>query len=304
LYRIQQISLRSRSLFSELTFPLFRPLLSAADTDSRYVFLGVALLNQPVALGIAEIDQEDKTQGDVLSICVAMQYRRNGLGTRLLKLMEETMADRGVHLGRFTYMSGLPQTPAVEAMLRRSGWLEPRYRMMICDVEFDGISKAPWMQCRSLPPEFATFPWSDLTNAERQDILDRQAKQHWYPEELTPFRNEHLIEPAMSLGLRYRDEAVGWCIAHRLSMETVRYASLFVRRDLQAMGRAVQLLAKSIYLCVGTPIYKGRFDVAMDNPAMLRFVKTRMAPYLASIRYVLRSHKRLQALQELETRSA
>ena len=304
VYRICPLPFQSRSNFTALTFPLFRPLLTTVEADSRCVFVGATLLNQPVALGIAEIDQEDQTRGEVLSIFVAPQHRRNGLGSKLLNMLEGAMAERGAQSGRLTYMTGLPQTPALESMLSRGQWMEPRCRMMVCDGEFDQIIKAPWMRNRELPPEFSMFPWSELTQAERQEIADRQATQQWYPEVLTPYRNEHLVEPAMSLGLRYKGEIVGWCIAHRLSVDTVRFASLFVRRDLQTVGRAVQLLANSIYLSVGTPIYKARFDVAMDNPGMLRFIKTRMAPYLTNISYILRSHKRLQAAEQLEMKSA
>jgi GNAT superfamily N-acetyltransferase len=304
VYCIEEIPFARRSLFCELTFPLFRPLLTADDADARRVFVGVALFGQPIALAIGEVDQENKAQADIHSIFVAAPHRRRSLGSMLLTRLEEILLDRGAQLGRFTYMSGLPQTPSVEALLRKNGWLEPRHRMMICDGEFDLITQAPWMQRRSFHSDFSTFLWRELSPDERAGILDRQAREPWYPEELSPFRNQHLMEPTMSLGLRYRGEIVGWCIAHRISIDTVRFFSFFVRRDVQGIGRAVPLLANSIYLSVGTPIFKARFDVAMDNLAMLQFVRNRMAPYLTDIRYILRSHKRLQPSRSLEMRSA
>lgn len=299
MYSVEEIAFPQRALFRDLTFPLFRPLLITPQLDNRYFTLGVELGGEPVGLAVAEIDQQDPAQADIHSIAVAAQHRRRGIGVALMNRLEEVLLERGVGLGRFTYMSGLPQTPSVEAMLRKCGWSEARPRMMVCRGDMPSILKAPWMQERSFPPEFSVFSWCALSAEERAGILAKQSASPWYPEELTPFKNEQQIEPINSLGLRYNGEIVGWCIGHVMTADTVRYSSLFVRREHQITGRAIPLLANSIYRLLDAPHYKlAMFDVAMDNVPMLRFVKTRMAPYLISVRYILRSHRLIGAWAE------
>ena len=106
-----------------------------------------------------------------------------------------------------------------------------------------------------------------------------------YPEILSPWSDEEIIEPLNSLGLRYEDQVVGWMITHRVAENTIRYTKMFVRKDLQSLGRAISLLAKAIKLQLETrEDSKAVFTVFADNTEMIRFVNKRLAPYLNSIR--------------------
>jgi hypothetical protein len=165
--------------------------------------------------------------------------------------------------------------------------------MLICESDFETITKAPWMEHRALPPEFSLFPWVELSSEERASIIESQSRNPWFSEQLTPFFQEHLIEPVSSLGLRYQGQIVGWCISLRVAVDTIQYVRLFVREDLQPLGRAISLLANSIYRHENTEVNKAKFDVAMHNSKMLRFVQRRMMPYLKYSYFIKRSFKRL-----------
>ena len=304
MYEIETIPLNRRLSFESLTFPYFRPLLTEAGLNNRLVTIGASLLRQPVGLALAEIDAEDRSKAEIHSIAVAAAHRKVGLGYRLLQEMEEALAQRGVTNVQITYMSGLPYTSIIEKLLQRSQWMEPRYRMMVCESDMQTISEAPWMQERSFPPEFSVFQWCDRTAADLADLRERQAVKPWYPEELTPFKDEHLLEPYSSLGLRFKGQLIGWCLTHVLDSETVRYSTLFVAEEHQKMGRAIPLLACSITDLRKSQYFKARFDVALDSKPMIRFVKRRMSPYLLSLRYILRSYKDLSTVLQAEKRSA
>ena len=153
---------------------------------------------------------------------------------------------------------------------------------------------APWMHKYSLPTSFSAFLWSELTKNERMIIQQKQEAEQWYPESLSPFQDEEIIEPLNSLGLRYKGEVVGWMITHRLTPDTIRYTSLFIRQDFQNLGRAIPLLAKAIYLHNSSKVTKGIFVVEIENKPMCRFVKRRMAPYLTSITETRETFKLLQ----------
>lgn len=110
--------------------------------------------------------------------------------------------------------------------------------------------------------------------------------------ELSPFREEHLIEPRSSFGLRYQGQIVGWMITHRIAVDTVRYSALFIRPDLQSMGRAIPMLATAIRHQLEDPqVTKAMFIVLSENAAMGKFVHCRLSPYLTGVQQTWKASK-------------
>lgn len=97
---------------------------------------------------------------------------------------------------------------SLEGLLEKLHWGAPTLRMRICESDFESITRAPWMARRKFPPGYEVFPWVNLTAAEREDIVARKQEQEWYPDQLSPFWMEALLEPVGSLGLRYKGEIV------------------------------------------------------------------------------------------------
>lgn len=291
MLRLEEVAPQDLAEWGPFTYPYYRPRLLAGDPD----LIGVAARNgsHPIAFALAAIRRDDRRIADLHSITVAVAHRGQGIGTALLGRLERTLTERGCGAVVGVYMTNRPNTAAVEALLRKAGWSDGERRMLFCESDFATIAKAPWMAQRDFPPDYEPFFWRTLTLPERQDLLDRQAREPWYPENLTPFWMEDTIEPVSSLGLRYRGEIAGWCISHRVNHDTIRYARLFVRRELQGMARAIPLLARSIYCHEGTEVDKAIFDVASHNAIMLRFVERRMKPYLLKMYWTMQSRKLL-----------
>jgi len=272
--------------YEMLTFPYYRHLLRSDDDDLLAV--GASCFGQPAGLAVARTNTGERFVAEVLSLAVGLPYRRQGIGFQLLERLQTELTASGCKAMFGLHMSNRPSSAALEALLQKHGWETPERRMMICESDFDTITKAPWMARREFPPEFEVFQWTTLSAAERQWLLENN---DWYPELLTPFYYEERIEPVSSLGLRYQGQIAGWCITHRVDRETIRFVRLFVRKELQSLGRSIMLLAQSIYRHEYTEVYKAIFDVAIHNPAMIRFVETRMAPYMQSICWTQRSKK-------------
>ncbi|MCM2255469.1 MAG: GNAT family N-acetyltransferase [Vicinamibacteria bacterium] len=270
--------------FADLTFPYFRPLLERPDS----VAVGVAALGQPIGLALAGPDGEYPRVARIHSLAVAVPFRGAGLGRLLFDHVEHELAGEGYAGASAVYMEGLAYSPRVERALDARGWLPARRRMLICESDFATITRAPWMARPQFPPEYEVFRWVDRSAADDASIRGRQQAAPWYPETLSPYPEPERVEPVSSLGLRLHGEVVGWCITHRMKPDTIRFFRLFVRRDLQRLGRAAQLLAESIWRHEGTEVDKAYFDVATHNPEMLRFVERRLGPWLLVKRWIVR----------------
>jgi GNAT superfamily N-acetyltransferase len=298
VYTVARIGFPEWTAYRELTFPYFRQWLDRSDPD--LIAVGAKLASRPVGLALAKISTEDSRIGEIHSLFVSPDQRRVGIASKLLESTGCALRGFSAIGASITYMDGGPSTPALEGLLDKLQWGPPCPRMLICESDFETITKAPWMTMREFPAEFEVFLWAELTAAEREEILDRQRRAPWFPELLSPFWMEHKLEPVSSLGLRYRGEIVGWCISHRVDRETIRYARLFVRKELQSTSRAVMLLAQSIYRHENTEVYKAIFDVAANNATMLRFAERRLAPYMKSMRMIRRRYKRFSMPAESE----
>lgn len=269
--------------YLEMTFPSYQPALQSVQFDDSIIAIGASVEQKPVGLGLARFYPEEEA-AIILSIFVEFPYRCQGIGTALLAYLEQVFKQRGCRYVELVYTSDQTTTPSLEHILKKAGWTPPELRVLICKAIKEQMIQASWLHKYSLPAGFTIFPWSDLTEAERSSILEKQNTQAWYPEVLSPFLEEDKIEPLNSLGLRYQKEVIGWMITHRLAPDTIRYSSFFVKKELQKVGRGIPLLAESIKIQCSSHIPYGMWTVAKDNPAMLSFVKRRMASYMMSIK--------------------
>ena len=264
------------SPFLGMTYPSFSARLSNLERETALLALG-AWKGLPAGLALAEIKPYS---AEVLSLFVGALFRRQGIAGALLARLEHELSQRGVGRLSLTYPSGKPTTAALERLLQKNGWEEPRPQMMLITISNwteEQLFAPAWMRKTSLPPDYTIFPWSELTAEERALLLSLQGQPDGFPDRLSPFNEEHLIESATSLGCRYRNEIAGWLITHRIAPDTLRYTSLFVRPDLPFKGMGVRLLAKAFachFQLMPSNSY-ACFGMFMDTP-LVEFVRRRL----------------------------
>jgi GNAT superfamily N-acetyltransferase len=298
IYKFVTLNNATAASYERLTYPTFRTRMRALDHDGSTVALGVDLGSQPIGLILAETST-DRKSAEILSLFVVPEHRGHGLGKTLLTYVEEELYQRGSSQINLVYVSN-ETTPALERILKQRNWSNPQLRMLVCSGPISNIKDACWLKLHnSLPSSYTIFPWVELTQQERELIQKQQASSVWYPEILSPFQQKETIEPLNSLGLRYQNQVVGWMITHRVAADTVRYTKLFVREDLQPLGRAIPLLATAIRLQLESrETTEAVFTVVANNTPMVRFVYRRLAPYLTSVRQSWGSSKLLAQLHQ------
>jgi hypothetical protein len=143
-------------------------------------------------------------------------------------------------------------------------------------------ARAHWIHEMRPGPGFELFPWTQLSLAERNRLVEQKEN---YPAALTPFLKEERLEPCNSLGLRYENDVVGWMITHRTRLDTIQYSSLFVDPAVMRLqpGIGMAVLAKSVSLQIAAGVPRLIFMVNMDNPMGLNLIKRRIKPYLQSM---------------------
>ncbi|NEO89339.1 MAG: GNAT family N-acetyltransferase [Moorea sp. SIO3G5] len=278
--------------YQSLTFPLFRSKLRTVESEESIVAIGAFYLNKPVGLVLAEISKNCYS-AEVLSLFVKPNYRGQGIGTALLTRIEKVLSLRGCQEVELIYTTGRSGILELEYLLRKCNWSPPESRRLICQSTTDKIAKAPWMQL-SMSSSYQIFPWIEITQAERRTIEEQQQQHPWIDPDLVPWKYEKELEPLNSLGLRYRGEVVGWVITHRIAPDTIRYSSMFVRKDLQKMAIGMTLVVNAIKLQAQVNIPNYVCSVQITNTAMSNFVNKHMSPYLTSFEESRGSFKALR----------
>ena len=271
-----------------LTFPNLAQQAQVRPLGEPLLSVSAELAEGPVGLIVAEY----ASVGDaarILSWYVLPAQRGHGIGGALLTQMEQSAARAGATRLEIAFRADLADARVITRLLDRRGWATPQPWMLIFTTTMDRMAQVPWLARCRLPNGYEIFSWRELTEEDRASILERQSHHRWYPEVLSPFQHENLIEPLNSLGLRYHGEVVGWLITHRSALDTVQYTALYVRRDLQRLGRGLALIAEALRRQIASDVPKGVCQVDAKRRAMLDYIRRRFGPYVASTHEVLSS---------------
>jgi GNAT superfamily N-acetyltransferase len=276
----------------------YRQLQARLDLDLRStqdfttIAIGVSLQGQPVGLVLVEY-LTDRNRASILSLVVAQEHRQRGIGTALLIQTEKILTASSCDRIDFIYPLNLT-TPILERMLDRQNWSPSFAYSLQCSTNLETIEQAPFLNRYTCPQKFTIFPWSELTDLERSKIEHRENGLN-YPDELYPFQAGKILAHA-SIGVRDRDEVIGWSIVEHLSPIFVSYCSLFVKSEYRLIGLGIHLLVASINRqIVNKSVTAGLFVILQENTAMIKFMTRHLSPYLTSINTYWKSSKLIQS---------
>ena len=295
-YRVLEPAEASR--YRGFTFPAYRHLLDGLGTPAAgqvgSLAVGASLLGRPTGLALAGLPPTDSIRDpELLSIYVGQSARQKGIGSALLERLEDELAQRGYTGVTTSYMCGKPSIPYVERMLKSAGWAKPATRTFAIRFTRDEARNVPWFGKYSLGQGYEIFPWAEVTEAERRELRRSHEETGWISEDLLPWKFDAEFEPLTSLGLRLDGRVVGWVINHVIAPDTVRMACVFVRRDLQRLGKILPVLSESLDLLQQTPYIWVSATTRVHYPGMIGFFKRWCGPWATFLDETRESAKEL-----------
>jgi GNAT superfamily N-acetyltransferase len=277
------------SAFAGFTFPAFRHLLGG-EPAAKYLTersepvrpLAVAALDstRPAGLALVAVPFEPAEDPELLSLFVGSSWRGEGIGTHLVGLVEETLAELGHERVRTVYMTGRPGIIALERVLAKRGWERPGFRMASVRLSWERFRQAPWLDRYRGIPGYDTVPWASVSDADKAEARHRHEVDPWINQRLAFWvYDAQGFEPVTSLGIRYHGELVGWVINHRHDDDTLRLTCAFIRDDLARVGLALPAVSESFHLMPRAGFSKAMFTTPRDLPRMLEFLGRWIAPW-------------------------
>lgn len=167
----------------------------------------------------------------------------------------------------------------------------PNEPLRVLRLFFDIPSFAPsWLYetSRFISKDCCIFPWKEVTEKERQRIAHYHSQGH-FPSFLNPLYHEETIHIDTSLGLRYRDEIIGWCLTRQKDSKTLCYEKFYVNSTYKKYN--IALLAETIKKQKELPIPEAFFelDLLHSDLSWRHFVKKRLLPLCSHIEHEPRS---------------
>lgn len=239
--------------------------------------------NKVVGFALAQYFEGNHT-AQLYSLLVDLSYRNQGIGTTLFTNIQEFIKNRFTCLAMGFEYPVDPFTPIMEKILKKIQWPLGKYYFIKCHFVADQFSPEWYVLQiqKSLPKDMHFFLWSDLSDQDRKRIIFEENQGMFLPY-LSPIRLEKKYETTNSLGLRYKDKVVGWCLTERIDTETIRYSILYIEKEFHLLGYAIRLLAESIKLQKqNSKVFsKALFEVNYDevDRSWWLFVNKRLIPF-------------------------
>lgn len=288
--RVFEVGAGDLGPFADLTFPAVRKAI--APLIDRTVAVGAMDGDLPVglALGMAGPAQDF----ELLSVFVPALMRRQGIGSALLKRLEQRFLAMGARLG-VHHLTVDPHHQDSVRFLMKNGWHKPVMTKLICHSTMDNAFQTPWLVRATVPERYAIVDWTAVSARARRAIVAGIGT--WVPEDLNPYNFEEGCHAPTSVALldKAADEAVcGWVITHLIDEDTLRWTCSFVDQAAQSSGRIVPLwlaCAKRQRAMNGPQRFI--YTIPVEKPRMAQFAVRRMRPWLTALHLACTTHKRL-----------
>ena len=270
--RVYHLTPSNALAYDALTYPSLQKRWQTQSPKGE--LLGICASVEGSLVGFAIAEQLSPQTAELISLFVLPECRRQGIATKLIKNLEVSLTASGCEQLQVKYKATPLTDAALEPLLQKQNWQPPEVNFLLGKTTIEKVSQAPWLDKYPLPPQFSVFPWSELTDGDRQ-----QMERLDYPPSLSPL-GQTPAEALNSLGLRYESQLVGWMVTHRVAVDGIRYSTMFVEKRFQRLGRGISLLAESIRRQAKSEVPYCLFAVARENHRMQRFVERHLAPYL------------------------
>lgn len=261
------------------------PDASASTPTDSLMSAGQTFAGLPAAM--AMVKQAPDSALEVISLAVAVPFRRLGLARHLLLWLQAESQRLGCTSLSLSYPLAHASTPAMERLT--ADWQHsPGLRL----VHSDRAGAAALVQ--KLTPlalrwrrsgRFALVRWKAM-GAELRCRLEQRQQQAppWaWPssaDKALGQRDDHVSQVLLD-----RDGVIGWLIAHRVGRSLFRVTQWWVAPEWQGRGVALVLLHQAVAdALLAKPDYLSiSFGVAVASEAMLRICRRHLEPLATTV---------------------
>ncbi len=276
-----------------LILPSILPILQLAEEGENIIAIEAHKDELLVGLTIGEIiDRGVSSLAQFYSIVILPNYRGQGIGNALFGFTQEVLKGETVTSIELFYTLEDPHTPKLQAILRKHGWTYQKNTIIQFYFDFPNFNPKWLFYSYRLPNSMHLFSWKELTQQER-GLIDGQARQGRFPVYLNPFLDELVVDKEVSVGLRFKEQVIGWSLVQRMDSVTFYYSSLYIDNHYLSSGLGILLLVESLKRHKKTSVPVAMFEVNLNemDSSWAHFVRKRLAPLAQEVKHIYHAVK-------------
>ena len=276
--RVFHLSPANLAPYAALTFPSLAPGSPALERISGEL-LGLSTMAAGAMVALAIAERRSDGGAWLRSLMVAPAWRHRGIGTGLLARMVAFLASEGIRPLTAHYRATPLTAAALEPMLARLGWEDPRTELVLLEGRAARLAGAGWADRHPITPPYSLLPWERLSAAQLRDVNALAAPVELLP----PPPDQPQPDPQLSLALLHDQAPVGWLLVHRTAEDGLRYSSFYAVPAHRGRARALALLHEGFRRqhAAALPMARGAID--SRYAAMLRVLRRHLAVDLHAI---------------------
>jgi len=278
-----------------MTYPAYRHLLAARHTVRRpeaddrreieSIVVGAFIAGEPAGLAVGLLPHDRTMFPELLSVCVASDHRRQGLGTALVAEVEQAVEAAGWPGLGAVYTTGRPEIVYLERILSARGWSPPEARTLLVRFQPATALASPlWERERlaGLAEGLEIVPWEEIRAEEIAEARRSNEAALWIVPTLEPWHATRVPPDPSSVAARWQGRLVGWVINHRSAPDVVAFTCSYLRKDLSRRARILPLYRVSLERLQGG-CRLATFVTPLVHPGMLKFIRRWIEPIAEAV---------------------
>jgi GNAT superfamily N-acetyltransferase len=249
------------------------PDLSKKKDRINKPFMGVIATqeNRPTGLLLASLDHTGKNLR-IHSFLVHPDHRNRGVGTNLVRTLEESIKNYGVNKMDIYFRSHWKSRDHLEKIFKNLDWNDPKEDLIIVKGLAKKVLKLFMHDKIGLPERYAFEPFLQLSAADTTYIKKKKQEEDWYLDYLDPFVQQKTMFEAGSIALKYDNKVIGWVISHLIAPDLNEFTALFVDAAHRPFKQAHLLMREAIMRQDAAGVPNFLITSKTDNYVMSRFL--------------------------------
>jgi len=247
--------------YESYSFPSFKQKSKARDLKEPFFAIEVAYDQEIVGLAIVELLRDMKIL-KILSLKVDENHQRHGIATQIMKIAEQIAKNNQISVANIIFQDNWDSFKTMSKLLNKVGWNAPEERLVMVKLHYNQVKDLPWFQIKDCPENFEIDKWLGLLPQDHEYIKYKKTTENWYPDVLSPFQLPHLVADVSSLVLKYKNQIVGWLIAHSIDNKTVQITSFFVDKEHRNTRASLAIIVQAV---------EGFYHAGIAEQAMFMF---------------------------------
>ncbi|MTI80388.1 MAG: GNAT family N-acetyltransferase [Firmicutes bacterium] len=281
MFHLAEINQTNKAGFVRFVPSRNMPVFERVGEDAAICAVGAFLIDEPIGLAIAQLIKEHEW---VISwIYVTPRYRNKGLGLSMTDEIKKMVLQRNGAKIFFTYSiddnTDNSSGAQIEALLAKACFKKSKSELCYFKTECAEAIKTGWVKryvCKEALEqrtakyrEYEIFRWGELRDKEKEYL--KEIKGQIYPDWFCPLNDEEKNDPSLGLGIRHRDELIGYLVTRRADDDMVHIWRSYLKEQYRTSSIYVTLFATVINLLDKEGIRYFFSDIQESNIRMLKF---------------------------------